>query len=96
MLRCIIGFARAPSGPYAGFSRRSVEGDNVSEASANVTFFSGLLQTVADRGRALVGYRRAEPLSVERLLGLAEKLLTGRGEASGMALGCRSWRAMRA
>jgi malonyl-CoA decarboxylase len=58
----------------------------VNEASANVTFFSGLLQTVADRGRALVGYRRIEPLSVERLLGLAEKLLTGRGEASGMAL----------
>ena len=49
-------------------------------------FFSGLLQTVADRGRALVGYRRSGPLSVERLLDLARKLLTGRGEASGIAL----------
>jgi malonyl-CoA decarboxylase len=58
----------------------------VNESSANATFFSGLLQTVADRGRALVGYRRAAPLSVERLLDLAQTLLTGRGEASGMAL----------
>lgn len=58
----------------------------MNEASANVTFFSGLLQTVAQRGRALVRYRRAEPLSVERLLNLAQKLVTGRGEASGMAL----------
>ncbi|MGA2792381.1 MAG: malonyl-CoA decarboxylase [Roseiarcus sp.] len=58
----------------------------MNEASTNVTFFSGLLQTVAQRGRALVGYRRAEPLSVERLLALAQTLLTGRGEASGIAL----------
>jgi malonyl-CoA decarboxylase len=58
----------------------------VNEVSTNVTFFSGLLQTVADRGRALVRYRRAAPPSVETLLGLAQKLLTGRGEASGMAL----------
>jgi malonyl-CoA decarboxylase len=58
----------------------------VNETSTNVAFFSGLLQTVADRGRALVGYRRAAPLSVERLLGLAQTLLTGRGEASGIAI----------
>ncbi len=58
----------------------------MNEASTNVTFFAGLLQTVAQRGRALVGYRRAEPLSVERLLALAQTLLTGRGEASGIAL----------
>jgi malonyl-CoA decarboxylase len=58
----------------------------VTEASTNVTFFSGLLQTVADRGRALVGYRRAEPASVERLLVGAGRLLRGRGEASGVAL----------
>jgi malonyl-CoA decarboxylase len=44
------------------------------------------MQTVAQRGRALVGYRRAEPLGVERLLDLAQTLLTGRGEASGIAL----------
>ncbi len=58
----------------------------MNEVSANVAFFSGLFQTVAERGRALVGYRRLEPLSVERLLNLAQKLLTGRGEASGIAL----------
>ncbi len=58
----------------------------MNEASTNVTFFTGLLQTVAQRGRALVGYRRAEPLGVERLLDLAQTLLTGRGEASGIAL----------
>jgi malonyl-CoA decarboxylase len=58
----------------------------VSETSTNVAFFSGLLQSVADRGRALVRYRRAAPLSVAGLLGLAQTLLTGRGEASGIAL----------
>jgi malonyl-CoA decarboxylase len=58
----------------------------VNEVSGNVAFFSGLFQTVAERGRALVGYRRIEPLSVDRLLNLAQKLLTGRGEASGVAL----------
>ncbi|WP_246731449.1 malonyl-CoA decarboxylase [Methylocapsa sp. S129] len=58
----------------------------MTEASTNVTFFSGLLQTVADRGRALVGYRRAAPPSVAGLLGLAQKLVAGRGEASAMAL----------
>jgi malonyl-CoA decarboxylase len=58
----------------------------VNEASTNVAFFSGLLQTVAQRGRALVGYRRVEPVSVERLVALAQTLLTGRGEASGIAL----------
>ena len=58
----------------------------MSETSTNVTFFAGLMQTVADRGRKLVGYRRAAPLGVDSLLGLAQKLLTGRGEASGAAL----------
>ena len=58
----------------------------MTETSTNVAFFAGLLQTVAERGRALVGYRRAPPQSVERLLAQAQTLLTGRGEASGMAL----------
>jgi malonyl-CoA decarboxylase len=53
---------------------------------ANRTYISGLLQTVADRGRAWVGLRRADPLGLDALLGLSEKLLTGRGEASGVAL----------
>jgi malonyl-CoA decarboxylase len=41
---------------------------------------------VAERGRAWVGFGRAAPLGVEALLTLAEKLLTGHGEASGVAL----------
>ena len=58
----------------------------MTETSSDVTFLGGLFQTVAKRGRALVGYRRAEPPSVDRLLTTAKKLLTGRGEASGIAL----------
>ncbi len=55
------------------------------DTGGNLYYFSGLLQSVADRGRALVGLRRAEPLGVEALLNLASKLLRGRGEASGLA-----------
>ena len=58
----------------------------MSDAPTNLTYFSGLLQTVAERGRALVGRRRIEAIGVEPLLALAQKLLTGRGEASGIAL----------
>jgi malonyl-CoA decarboxylase len=58
----------------------------LSEAATNRTYISGLLQTVADHGRAWVGLRRAQPLSLDALLTLSEKLLTGRGEASGVAL----------
>ncbi|HLW92664.1 MAG TPA: malonyl-CoA decarboxylase N-terminal domain-containing protein, partial [Roseiarcus sp.] len=58
----------------------------MSDTSTSRTYISGLLQTVADRGRAWVGLRRTDPLGVEALLALAEKLLTGRGEASGVAL----------
>ena len=57
----------------------------MSEASTNRTYISGLLQTVAERGRALVG-RRRETVGVDSLLSLADRLLTGRGEASGVAL----------
>jgi hypothetical protein len=74
-------FAHAAGALYAAarpaaFHSRTIL---VTQASTNVTFFSGLLQTVADRGRALVGYRRTEPASVERLLATARRLLTGRG-----------------
>ena len=58
----------------------------MSEAATNRTYISGLWHTVADRGRAWVGLRRADPLGLDALLTLAEKLLTGRGEASGVAL----------
>ena len=57
----------------------------MAEASTNIAYFSGLLQSVADRGRALVGLKRPEPMGVEALLALAQKLLKGQGEASGAA-----------
>ena len=50
----------------------------------NITFLGDLLNTVADRGRALIGIDRAgarRPLET-----LCEDLLSGRGEASGMAV----------
>jgi malonyl-CoA decarboxylase len=56
------------------------------ESTTNASFFSGLLQSVAERGRALVGLGRAEAHGLGALLGLAAKLLAGRGEASGAAL----------
>jgi malonyl-CoA decarboxylase len=52
----------------------------------NASFFSEMLQSIADRGRALI--QRREP-SRERSAGLVElceALLSGRGEASGVAL----------
>ena len=56
----------------------------------NSSFFSELLQTIADRGRALVDrrwsrYDNAAQRS-ESLIELCEQLLSGRGEASGVAL----------
>jgi len=57
----------------------------MAEPGANLAYISGLLQSVAERGRALVRPRRAEPLGVEALLALCQKLLKGRGEASGAA-----------
>ncbi len=52
----------------------------------NASFFSEMLQSIADRGRALI--QRREPAR-ERSAGfveLCEALLSGRGEASGVAL----------
>jgi malonyl-CoA decarboxylase len=52
----------------------------------NSSFFSEMLQSIADRGRALI--QRREPAR-ERSAGLIEQceaLLSGRGEASGVAL----------
>ena len=54
----------------------------------NTSFFSEMLQSIADRSRALIGRERREPAH-ERSAGLVElceELLTGRGEASGVAL----------
>ena len=54
----------------------------------NSSFFGDMLQTIADRGRALIARDRRPP-SEQRsanLVDLCEQLLSGRGEASGVAL----------
>jgi malonyl-CoA decarboxylase len=54
----------------------------------NTSFFSEMLQSIADRSRALIKRERREPAH-ERSAGivdLCEELLSGRGEASGVAL----------
>lgn len=55
------------------------------EANTHFEYIAGLWQSVADRGRALVGIRRPTPRDVDALVDLAAKLLSGRGEASGAA-----------
>jgi len=56
----------------------------------NTSFFGELLQTIAERGRALIERRRQRPGTAahhsESLVDLCEELLSGRGEASGVAL----------
>jgi len=54
----------------------------------NTSFFGELLQTISDRGRALLARdRRGAPSArSESLVELCEDLLSGRGEASGVAL----------
>ena len=56
----------------------------------NTSFFGELLQTISDRGRALIDRARerrgADATRSESLVELCEDLLSGRGEASGVAL----------
>jgi malonyl-CoA decarboxylase len=56
----------------------------------NTTFFGEMLQTIAERGRALIDRTLERRESAERqsasLIELCEQLLSGRGEASGVAL----------
>jgi malonyl-CoA decarboxylase len=52
----------------------------------NTSFFGELLQTISDRGRALLKRERAPSAPSESLIDLCEHLLSGRGEASGVAL----------
>src|ERR1700754_3430260 len=57
-------------------------------APVNSSFFGDMLQTIAERGRALMARDRRPPseqLSAN-LVDLCEQLLSGRGEASGVAL----------
>ena len=58
------------------------------DEAVNTSFFSEMLQSIADRSRALIKRERREP-SHERSASLVEQceeLLSGRGEASGVAL----------
>jgi malonyl-CoA decarboxylase len=56
----------------------------------NTSFFGELLQSIAERGRALIDRTRERRESAEErsasLVELCEELLSGRGEASGVAL----------
>ena len=54
----------------------------------NTSFFGGLLQTITERGRALLKRDRRGELGApsESLIDLCEHLLSGRGEASSVAL----------
>ena len=59
--------------------------------SANKSFLSDLLQTISDRGRDLLSRTRGRTkpsgeVRTENLVELCEHLLSGRGEASGVAL----------
>jgi malonyl-CoA decarboxylase len=59
-------------------------------AGMNSSFFGDLLQSISDRGRALLDLRLSGRLDAgarsEGLVELCEELLSGRGEASGVAL----------
>jgi malonyl-CoA decarboxylase len=52
----------------------------------NTGYFGDLMQSIADRGRWLVGFPGALIGDRRNILALAEDLLSGRGEASGVAL----------
>jgi malonyl-CoA decarboxylase len=55
-------------------------------AALNASFFSEMLQSIADRGRALIQRREPARERSAGLVELCEALLSGRGEASGVAL----------
>jgi malonyl-CoA decarboxylase len=52
----------------------------------NSTFFGELLQSIAERGRYLLDGRRSAERRSANIIELSEQLLSGRGEASGVAL----------
>src|SRR6266545_4368116 len=52
----------------------------------NTSFFGELLQTITERGRSLIDRRRGGAERSESVADLCEELLSGRGEASGVAL----------
>ena len=59
--------------------------------SMNTAFFSDLLASISERGRALLGRKEIDVDPTRRAAGvidLCEAVLSGRGEASGAALAC--------
>jgi malonyl-CoA decarboxylase len=54
--------------------------------AVNSSFFGDMLQTIADRGRAFIQRREPSHERAKGLVELCEDLLSGRGEASGVAL----------
>jgi len=54
--------------------------------AVSTSFFSDMLQSIADRSRALIQRREPARERSEGLVELCEALLSGRGEASGVAL----------
>ena len=54
--------------------------------AVNTSFFSDLLQSIADRSRSLISRREPDRGRSDGIVELCEALLSGRGEASGVAL----------
>ena len=54
--------------------------------AVNTSFFSDLLQSIADRSRSLISRREPDRGRSDGIAELCEALLSGRGEASGVAL----------
>ncbi len=54
--------------------------------AVNTSFFSDLLQSIADRSRSLISRREPDRDRSDGIAELCEALLSGRGEASGVAL----------
>ena len=54
--------------------------------AVNTSFFSDMLQSIADRSRALISRREPARGRSDGIVELCEELLSGRGEASGVAL----------
>src|SRR3984885_5226920 len=54
--------------------------------AVNTSFFSDMLQSIADRSRALISRREPARGRSDGIVELCEAVLSGRGEASGVAL----------
>jgi malonyl-CoA decarboxylase len=54
--------------------------------AVNTSFFSEMLQSIADRSRALISRRTPAQGRSDGIVELCDALLSGRGEASGVAL----------